>query len=195
MLISRLPRGVLGTAALAAVLLLTACSAAPAPAPTSVAPTIPAVQPEQPVESPDATPTTDPEPVDVSCATLIGRETTAELDALGWTVREDPFTVLDLTLDTGLSCTWGDFDEPSGTLVLFGWAPISTDEAARAESALLAEGWIRETDTDGILITEDPGTAMTLDDDGYGMSYLFGDGWVTLSDTRQGLVLIERPAR
>jgi len=196
MLVSRLPRAAFATVALAAaVLLLTACSSSPEPAPSSAAPTAPVAQPEQPAQSPSATPTPEPEPDEVTCASLIDTETTADLEELGWTVREDPFTILDASLDTGLSCTWGDFSEPSGTLVLFGWAPIAADAAVQAQSALLAEGWIRETGADGILITEDPGTAMAVDDDGYGMSYLFGDGWVTLSDTRQGLVLIERPAR
>jgi hypothetical protein len=31
---------------------------------------------------------------------------------------------------------------------------------------------------------------MGTDEDGYGMTYLFGDGWVTLSDTKQGLLLV-----
>ena len=34
---------------------------------------------------------------------------------------------------------------------------------------------------------------MTTDAEGYGITYLFGDGWVTFSDTRQGLLLIQRP--
>ncbi len=29
--------------------------------------------------------------------------------------------------------------------------------------------------------------------DGYGLTYLFGDGWVKLADTRQSLILVDTP--
>lgn len=32
---------------------------------------------------------------------------------------------------------------------------------------------------------------METDGEGYGMTYLFGDGWVKVADTKQGLVLVE----
>ena len=38
-----------------------------------------------------------------------------------------------------------------------------------------------------------PGTAIATDDEGYGMTYLFTPGQVTVADTKQGLLLIEWP--
>ena len=56
---------------------------------------------------------------------------------------------------------------------------------------MIESGWRREDGADGIYITEDPQYAMGTDDDGYGMTYLFGDGWVKFADTRQSLLLID----
>ena len=47
---------------------------------------------------------------------------------------------------------------------------------------------------EGVYITEAKETTIAVDSEGYGMTYLFGDGWVKLADTKQGLLLIEWPA-
>ena len=55
------------------------------------------------------------------------------------------------------------------------------------QQTLVDQGWVRESRRDGVYITESPETAIAKDDQGYGMTYLFGDGWVTIADTKQGL--------
>ena len=56
-----------------------------------------------------------------------------------------------------------------------------------------SQGWVREDSAEGVYITESPETTIAVDEEGYGMTYLFGDGWVKLADTKQGLLLIEWP--
>jgi len=131
-------------------------------------------------------------PEDVTCENMLSSDTIDTFTSTGWTVREDPFVILDLELPKGISCTWGDFASPTNDdLVLFGWSPISEADASATQAALQAEGWIRKDDPRGVLITEDPAGALRLDDEGYGMTYLFRNGWVEVSDTRQGLDLID----
>lgn len=185
---------------LAAGLALSAAGCAPDPGPAlppANAASTPPVPPQGPSASPDPVETGAPvAPVDVSCDELIGPDLVSELTDQGWTAREDPFVIGDLELPDGVACTWGDFSgESTGDdLLLFGWSPISADDAAAAQATLEAEGWILEEGTDGLYVTENPAEAIALDEDGYGMTYLFGNGWVTVSDTKQGLVLIQRPA-
>ncbi|WP_292834849.1 hypothetical protein [Microbacterium sp.] len=167
--------------------------------------------PAQPTPT-EATMTTTPSPVntelggatptasatasvsDATCDTLVSEGILADLTAQEWTYREDPFTIGDITLDDGLQCMWADFTTASGNLFLFGWAPITSDEAAQAQSQLIAQGWTVEQAPDGVYVTEDGSQAPTVDENGYGMTYQFGDGWVIVADTKQNLLLIERPA-
>ncbi|MGA7146930.1 MAG: hypothetical protein WBX17_00370, partial [Microbacterium sp.] len=74
------------------------------------------------------------------------------------------------------------------------WAPIVADAAVDAQADLVDQGWLREEAPNGVYITEAKETTIAVDADGYGMTYLFGDGWVKLADTKQGLLLIEWPA-
>ena len=53
--------------------------------------------------------------------------------------------------------------------------------------------WLREDGNHGTYITEDPAYAIGIDDAGYGMTYHFGDGWVSVSETKQNLQLINAP--
>lgn len=168
------------------VLLATACS----PTPGQAGGTAAAPAPGASAPAASAPPTIDP--ADVTCENMLSPETVDAFTATGWTVREDPFVILDLELPDGTACTWGDFSSPTNDdLVLFGWSPISEADADATEAALEAEGWLREDDDAGVLITEDPDAALRVDEQGYGVTYLFGDGWVKVSDTRQGLDLIE----
>ncbi|MFT4282777.1 hypothetical protein [Microbacterium sp.] len=194
---ARLPRllAVFGTSvALAAA--FAACSpssAAPAPgASTPLAPSAPAqTSPAAPAPSETAGVV---DPADVTCENLLPADQVAELTEQGWTFREDPFLIGDTEFPDGISCTWGDFEqEVEDDLLLFGWSPITAEEATTAQTALESEGWIIEQGADGTYVTEDPEGAINRDEDGYGMTYLFGDGWVTVSDTKQGLLLIQRP--
>ncbi len=143
-------------------------------------------------EASSAAPAPSVVPADVTCENMLAPETVSAFSDNGWTVREDPFVILDLELPDGTACTWGDFTSPtSDDLVLFGWSPISADDAADVQSALVAEGWVLEDTEDGVLVTEDPALALRLDEEGYGVTYSFGNGWVEVSDTRQGLDLID----
>lgn len=168
------------------VLLATACS----PTPGQAGGTEAAPAPGASAPAASAPPTIDP--ADVTCENMLSPETVDAFAATGWTVREDPFVILDLELPDDTACTWGDFSSPTNDdLVLFGWSPISQADADATEAALEAEGWLREDDDAGVLITEDPDAALRVDEQGYGVTCLFGDGWVKVSDTRQGLDLIE----
>lgn len=195
--VSRSRRSMAATLLIAVVVAFTAaCAPTPAPAPTATvgAPTGPS-DPSDPAATPDPEETGGVSAEDVTCETLTDADAVADMTARGWTPREDPFFIGDLSLPDGISCTWGDFSVETGdNLLLFAWAPISESDAEASRTALVEEGWIVEESEDGVYLTEDPEQAIVVDDEGYGMTYLFGDGWVTLSDTKQGLVLIERPA-
>lgn len=176
-------------------MLVTGCATTAQPAPSAstvtTAPTADATGAGQP--TPTATASTGV--ADASCETLVSTDILADLTTQGWTYREDPFVIGDLTLDDGLQCMWADFTTASGNLLLFGWAPITNDEAAQAQDQLVTQGWTVEEGGDSLYVTEDGTQAPTVDADGYGMTYEFGDGWVTVSDTKQNLLLIERPGR
>lgn len=198
-MIARAPRRLALTVLLAAGIAVaaSACAASPTPEPTVPGDggTTETVAPVDPSATPDPEDTGSAvDPADVTCESLIGPDLVAELTDQGWTVREDPFVIVDTELTDGTACTWGDFENTTGDdLLLFGWSPITAEEAAAAQTALETEGWIVEEGSDGVYVTEDPTQAIAVDEDGYGVTYLFGDGWVTVSDTKQGLVLIERP--
>ncbi len=75
---------------------------------------------------------------------------------------------------------------------IFGWAPID-DATVRGErktsSPRLEAGERRHGD----YVTENPTGSAGRGADGYGLTYLFGDGWVKFADTRQSLLLVETP--
>lgn len=179
------------SAALGALLLavaLTSCSGAPetAASPTPQAPKPSPTASAEPASTP--TPTAAAEP---ACDTIVSAGTVQVLTDQGWTFEEKEFVIGGVTLDQGLLCFWADYTVASDHGQLYGWSEISAEDAATAQTALLKEGWTREDGSDGVYITENPQFAMGVDEDGYGMTYLFGDGWVKFADTRQGLILIE----
>ncbi|MFJ6679174.1 hypothetical protein ACIQLK_08605 [Microbacterium sp. NPDC091382] len=177
--------GIASLLAICSVVALSGCAPATAPGadPTTAAPGEASATPARPAAI---------DPDDVTCENMLSADTVGTFGSTGWTVREDPFVILDLELPQGIACTWGDFSSPTNDdLILFGWSPISAADAATAQASLTAEGWLSKEDPRGVMITEDPSSALRLDDEGYGMTYLFHDGWVEVSDTRQGLDLIE----
>lgn len=184
-----LPRNL--SAAAGVLLLLVALTACGTPADPPATPTPDAVAPS-PAPSPEPVNSSAPEaPAELSCESMISAGTVSVFTDMGWTAQPKEFVVGGVELTDGLLCFWADYTVASDHGQLYGWAALSAEDAAEAQSGLLAEGWKREDGTDGVYFTEDPRYAMGLDEDGYGMTYLFGDGWVRFADTRQGLILIE----
>ena len=129
-----------------------------------------------------------------TCETLIPESLIADFAKTNWTVKSEPLRIVGTEIPGGIQCAWADYDAPaSDHLVIFGWAPLSQDAAATAQDNLLAGGWTKETEDSSTIITENPDFAIATDDEGYGMTYEFGDGWVKFADTKQGLVLVQWP--
>lgn len=179
--------------AVAAALLMSGCApASPSAAPTTtgnaVSPTPTEALPEP---TPDASATAGGS---ATCETMIVSDTLAEFKSKGWTAKQTPFTFEtqppSAPVDGGLICTWANYSVASGNLMEFGWAPLSADEAETVAAQLVKEGWRREPADSGFYITQDPSRVITVDDQGYGMTYQFGDGWVAVSDTKQNLLLM-----
>ena len=188
----RMPRPTAALLALAgAAIVMTGCAGSPSATPTTGG-TQSAGVPSSPVATPGPTGSADAadEP---TCETIIPTSTVNDFASLGWTAKQDPFYVGQTALNGGLQCTWGDYSVPSDHVQVFGWAPITADQANLARSDLLSSGWRQVDDSGRTYITENSDTAVAVDDQGYGMTYLFGDGWVKVADTKQGLLLVEWP--
>lgn len=168
---------------------LTAC-AAPPEAPATESPGSAAPAPEPSVE-PVSTPEPTASAAEISCESMISAGTVDALSDAGWTAEPKEFVIGDVELTEGMLCFWGDYSVGSDHGQLYGWSMITAEQASKAQQALVAGGWRREDGPEGVYFTEDPQYSMGTDDEGYGMTYLFGDGWVKLADTKQGLVLIE----
>lgn len=168
----------------------TACTGGLSPSPSSSSTT------DGPVGS--AAPPT-PAPTDIpaatagplSCETLIPADTVAALHQQGWSAMQRDFAFGPDPVPGGIACLWADPTTASDHGLLYGWAPISGADAATREAELVSQGWKREDSDRGVYITADPRTTLSRDAEGYGMTYLFGPGWVSVSDTKQGLILID----
>ncbi|SIR47982.1 hypothetical protein [Microbacterium sp. RURRCA19A] len=184
-------RRVLVAAALLSALALTAC------APTAAAPASPSAAPTgddaaSPATSPTVAP--DAETADPTCETIILSSTAADFESIGWKAQSEPFRVGATEVPDGILCKWSDGSATAGTVQMFGWAPIDATAAEKAENDLVDSGWKREEGTgDEVYITENPDWLAGRGADGYGITYLFGDGWVKVADTKQSLVLIDWP--
>jgi len=177
--------------AAASLVLLAACGGQQSDAaPTTTATVAPGT--DVPETTPSSTPTEDADAVP-TCETLILPSVVEVFEQQGWTAETQPFHLGPLELPDGLWCAWGDYTVASDNVQIFGWAPIPADTAREARADLVSEGWQLLEEHGRVLVTERPETALHVDEDGFGMTYEFGDGWVTVSDTRQGLLLIERP--
>ncbi|MDQ1206657.1 hypothetical protein [Microbacterium sp. SORGH_AS_0862] len=172
----------------AGALSLAACSSPAAPEPAASTPaSAPDASTPTPVATSEPTPGTIGKP---TCESILPDDVIADFAKAKWTAKEDVFRVGSLTFPEGIQCVWGDYSVASDHVQVFGWAPVSDTEAQTARSELLASGW---TSVDDEYITENKANVLNPDADGYGMTYQFGDGWMTLADTKQGLLLIERP--
>lgn len=181
-------------ATIALGLALAACAAEPEPAPTTAEPSPTASTPPptpspnlvetEAVNEPDAAPT---------CETIIAPSTIEIFESHEWTYKQHDFRIGADVVEGGIQCIWGDYTVASDHVQIFGWAPLSAAESGPAQQKLLSEGWIRADEDGHTYITEDPRFSIAVDEAGYGMTYEFGDGWVSVADTRQSLVLITQP--
>lgn len=169
---------------------LAACSTPNAPETTPTTPPPPTAVPTSPAPTPSGDAADPGEP---SCETIIPAATVADFEKVGWTAQADVFRIGGTEVAGGIQCTWGDYSVATDHVQIFGWAPIGRAQAEEAQSELLRTGWRREEGEGGFYVTESPETAIAPDEDGYGLTYFFGDGWVTLADTKQTLVLVEWP--
>lgn len=185
---SRLVLAVISFAATAA---LASCSASePEPEATVAAPE-PTVAVEEPVDKTDDEPEPIPNP---TCEGLLSASVVSDFEGLNWTPREEPLRVGERIVDGGIICYWADYDGPgTDNIQAYGWAPLGEHTDGELQRTLAVEGWIREEGPEGTYLTEDPSMALQTDADGYGMTYLFTDTAILVSDTKQGLVLIEWP--
>lgn len=185
------PRLIAVAGVLAATVVLAGCTAGNAPTPT--APPV-SESPSSPAPTPDATASALPVG-DPTCETIIPADTAEDFKDLGWSAQVETFRIGQVELTDGIQCTWGDYSVATDHVQIFGWAPIEPSLADSSQSDLLADGWRREDGPEGIYITESTATAIAPDSDGYGITYLFGPGWVKIADTKQGLLLVEWPPR
>ncbi|WP_341942345.1 hypothetical protein [Microbacterium sp. LWH10-1.2] len=183
----RIPIAAAATLLLAAT--LTACSGGPdagaTPTPKATKPAAESTADPAATRAPE-TPVADP-----TCETIVTEGTVAGLTDAGWTSERKDFIIGDMALPDGILCFWADFSTGTDHGQLYGWSPISSEDADAAQSSLLAQGWTREDGPEGRYFTEDPEFSLGTDEEGYGMTYLFGDGWVKLADTKQSLILID----
>ncbi|GAA1470328.1 hypothetical protein [Microbacterium thalassium] len=174
-----------------AMLAVTACSTAadPEAEPTAAVSETPIAVADEPESTPEPAPAGDA--TEVTCESMLPASTVADFASIGWTYQEQPFWAGEVELADGVLCVWADYEAQAGDhLQMFGWSPIDADSAVTAQDSLLSQGWIREEDEQGVYITENPETTIATDADGYGMTFLFGDGWVKMSDTKQGIILV-----
>lgn len=138
-------------------------------------------------------PTPDETTAELTCAALVSPGLADDLADLGWEAREEPFMVGATELDGGIQCKWGDPEGDGEAMQLYAWAPLEPERAAELEDELESEGWVREEEDSRVILTENPETAFQTDENGYGFTYAFGDGWVSFSDTKAGLDVIRWP--
>lgn len=188
------PRHRIGAAlvlALTVSALATACAAQTPPAaqPTETIASTPTTSAPEPSATPTVEAAGDP-----TCETLIGPDVVADFESIGWSSQAEKFYLGEVELVDGIQCVWADFAGPAGDhLQLFGWAEVTDEQAAEAQATLVSQGWVREQAEEGVYITEPKETTIAVDEEGYGMTYLFAAGTVKLADTKQGLLLIEWP--
>lgn len=184
------PRTPLAFSALATALLLASCSS-PAPTPTQPPSSSATAQPTTPVTTTpvdEETPASDAEP---TCETIITSGTVDALTSQGWTSEQQQLRIGETLVEGGVLCMWADFSTASDHGQMYGWGALDAPTAKAAQANLQRDGWLRSSEGDFIYFTEDPAYAISTDEDGFGMTYEFGEGWVKFADTKQGLLLID----
>jgi len=167
-------------ALLGAAIILAGCSVTPAATTTT------------PAASPTASASASATPVVLTCENMIPAATVTAYQKAHWTATPGPLYVGDTRVDKGLQCTWGGRSGEGGEI--FGRGPIDATTAKDAERQLVAQGWRRIDSPEGVYITAGQDMILNPDDQGYGMTYLFSDGWVKVASTKQGILLIADPS-
>ncbi|MDR2293922.1 MAG: hypothetical protein LBE05_01780 [Microbacterium sp.] len=179
-----------GGALLLAIGVLAGCSPA---APEGTTPATPPATANPSAPDPEGSETAT-EPVELTCESMISAGLASGYTAQGWTAVSNPLYIGSTLIPDGISCTWGNHaGEGNDVAQVFGFGTLTPELAAQAQADLAAQGWTTEEDSAGVLVTEPRDSALIKDADGYGMSYLFGDGWVRLADTRESLILVVWP--
>ena len=141
------------------------------------------------VEPTERRPAADP-----TCETIISGSDRRRLRERRLDGRAEPFRVGEIEIPEGMQCVWGDFSTATDHVQIFGWAPISEEMPPTRRTHLVEVGWhARRIPPTASIVTESPETTVATDDEGYGLTYLFGDGWVKYADTKQGLLLVVWP--
>ncbi|SFS07311.1 hypothetical protein SAMN04487846_2220 [Microbacterium sp. cf046] len=174
----------------ATLLVATGCTGAPG---TPDGPETPTPVATSPQPTPEVTQSAEPAG-DPTCETIIPASTVEDFESVGWTARAESFRIGATEIAGGVQCIWGDFSTATDHVQIYGWAPISAEDAADAQAQLVAMGWRKEDVSAGVIVTESADTTVATDADGYGLTYLFGDGWVKYADTKQGLLLVVWPS-
>lgn len=177
-------RAVFVTTVMLAAVLLSACSPSAA-SPDAVSPGSTAGPSEGSGSA--QPPLTEP----ATCENILAADVVTELEEAGWKARENPFSIDGVELP-GVDCMWVDESEDSGGMMFFAWSTITEEQSQGAQDFLEKSGWRAEGAGTVAYLTEDPDGAMTVDEDGFGMTYAFGPGWVALAETKQDLLLIDR---
>lgn len=188
------PRWAVAAALALPVLLLAACANGNTPETTPTTPSPATAVPTSPAPTPsgDASGVPGDEP---TCETIIPASIVADYEEVGWTAQAEAFRIGGIEIPGGIQCTWGDYSVATDHVAIYGWAPIDAAQQDEAQTELLRSGWRREEGDGGFYITESAETAIAPDEDGYGFTYFFGDGWVTFADTKQSTILVEWPTR
>jgi hypothetical protein len=169
-------------------------SAAPSADPTTTGNAVSPTPTEAlPGPTPDASPTAGGA---VTCDSMIVSDTLAEFKTKGWTAKQTPFTFEtqppSAPIGGGLICTWANFRSPRQP----DRVRLGTHQLGRCRNGVRAAREEAGAAKRRVRLLHHAGSVrvITVDDKGYGMTYLFGDGWVAVSDTKQNLLLMPATA-
>ncbi|QEW03468.1 hypothetical protein [Microbacterium lushaniae] len=188
----RIPRLVTSLAIAVPLVLLAGCANENTPQTTPTTPGPPTSVPTSPAPTPSGD-GADVDPTEPTCETIVPAGVVAEFEKVGWSAQAQPFRIGGIEIPGGIQCTWGDYSVATDHVQIYGWAPIEDAQIQRAQSELIGSGWRREEGEGGFYVTESTDTVIAPDENGYGFTYFFSDAWVTMADTKQGLVLVEWP--
>lgn len=141
--------------------------------------------PAPPAPSPEAS--TAPT-ADMTCDSIMRPSFVEQLKDLGWVAQPAQFRIGEHVFDGGIQCVWGD-ESGLDSGQMYGWAPITDDDAAEMQTYLEDNGWVHSEDGEYVYLSEDPTLGYAASEDEV-ITYQFAPGWVALADTKSGLALV-----